>query len=131
MSSSFDKPGPVAQYFRYLAEGQFKLQRSRRSGEYFYYPCAFATGASSDDLEWMEVSGNGTVYSSTTVRRPNKHGGDFNSSVVELEEGPRMLTRVLGVEPEAVKIGMKVVARIERPGWDPNATQPLIVFYPR
>jgi uncharacterized OB-fold protein len=106
------------------------LQRSERTGEYFYYPSAFGRHAASDELEWADVSGRGTVYSITTVRRPAKHGGDYNTSIVQLDEGPRMLTRVLGVEPDDVKIGMKVSARIEKPVWDESATQPLVVFYP-
>lgn len=131
MSNPFAEPGPIEQYLRYLSEGQFKLQRSRRTGEYFYYPRAFGKDADIDDLEWTTVSGRGTVYSVTTVRRPQKYGGDYNTSIVELDEGPRMLTRVLGIEPDAVKIGMKVIAKIEKPEWDANATQPLVVFYPQ
>lgn len=130
MSNAFTQPGPVDQYFRYLSEGQFKLQRSKRTGEYFYYPSAFGRHAASDELEWADVSGRGTVYSVTTVRRPPKHGGDYNTSIVQLNEGPRMLARVLGIEPDNVAIGMKVFARIEKPAWDESAIQPLVVFYP-
>lgn len=130
MNHPFAQPGPVDQYLRYLSEGQFKLQRSKRTGEYFYYPSAFGRHAASDELEWADVSGRGIVYSVTTVRRPPKHGGDYNTSIVQLDEGPRMLTRVLGIEPDHVTIGMKVFARIEKPVWDESATQPLVVFYP-
>jgi uncharacterized OB-fold protein len=131
VSSVFTQPGPVEQYLRFLADGSFKLQRSRRTGEVIYYPSAFGTYAASDDLVWVDMSGRGTVYSVTAVRRPAKHGGDFNTSIVQLDEGPRMLTRVLGVTPDDVKIGLKVVARIEKPAWDETATQPLVVFYPQ
>jgi uncharacterized OB-fold protein len=131
MTNVFAQPGPVDQYLRYLAEGRFKLQRSTRSGEYLYYPSAFGSHAASGELEWVDVSGQGTVYSVTTVRRPAKHGGDYNTSIVQLDEGPRMLTRVLGIEPDGVKIGMKVSAKIELPAWDAAATQPLVVFYPQ
>lgn len=129
MNQAFAQPGPVDQYLRYLSEGQFKLQRSKRTGEYFYYPSAFGRHAASDELEWADVSGRGIVYSVTTVRRPPKHGGDYNTSIVQLDEGPRMLTRVLGIDPDNVTIGMKVIARIEKPVWD-DAIQPLVVFYP-
>jgi uncharacterized OB-fold protein len=130
MNTTFDTPGPVEQYLRHLEQGRFMLQRSRQSGEYFYYPRAFAKGAPSHDLEWVEMSGDGTVYSTTTVRRKPEHGGDYDISLVQLDEGPRILTRVLGIEPDKVKIGMKVKARIEKPAWDPKATRPLVVFYP-
>ena len=125
-----ETPGPVEQYLRYLEQGRFMLQRSRTSGEVFYYPRAFAAGAPSAELEWVEMSGEGTVYSTTTVRRKPEHGGDYDTSLVQLAEGPRLLTRVLGIAPDQVKIGMKVRARIEKPAWDPKATRPLVVFYP-
>lgn len=125
-----ETPGPVEQYLRYLEQGRFMLQRSRKSGEVFYYPRAFAAGAPSAELEWIEMSGEGTVYSTTTVRRKPEHGGDYGISLVQLAEGPRLLTRVLGIEPDKVKIGMNVKARIEKPAWDSKATRPLVVFYP-
>jgi uncharacterized OB-fold protein len=130
MGTSFEQPGSIAQYLKFLTEGTFKLQRSRSSGQYVYYPRAFAAGLASDDIEWVDVSGKGTVYSSTIVRRPEKYGGDYNTALVELDEGPRMLTRVLGVPADAVQIGMRVTARIEAPAWEKNSTQPLVVFYP-
>lgn len=130
MNIAFNTPGPVEQYLRYLEDGRFMLQRSRRTGEYFYYPRAFSKGAASSELEWVEVSGDGTVYSTTTVRRKAEHGGDYNMALVELAEGPRLLTRVQGIEPGSIKIGMKVKARIEKPSWDPKATRPLVIFYP-
>jgi len=130
MGTSFNQPGPIDQYLKYLAAGQFKLQRSRSSGKYYYYPRAFTVGMSSRDVEWVDVSGLGRVYSSTIVRRSAKHGGDFNIALVELDEGPRMLTRVLGISPDEVEIGMRVRARIEPPSWEHAASQPLVVFYP-
>jgi uncharacterized protein len=130
MGTSFDQPGPIAQFLKFLAEGKFRLQRSRTSGQYFYYPRAFAAGLDSEDIEWIDVSGKGRVYSTTVVRRPEKHGGDFNMALVELDEGPRMLTRVQGIAADAVEIGMRVMARIEAPAWEKTPSQPLVVFYP-
>ena len=124
------QPGPECQFLNYLNEGRFMLQRSRLSGEYFYYPRAATRGGRSTDLEWAEVSGMATVYSTTIVRRKPQHGGDYNIAIVELAEGPRMLTRVLGVMPDEVSIGMRVAARIEMPAWDASAKDPLVVFYP-
>ncbi|MFP4004885.1 MAG: Zn-ribbon domain-containing OB-fold protein, partial [Alphaproteobacteria bacterium] len=45
------------------------------------------------------------------AQRPEA-GGPYNLSVIELEEGPRLFSRVEGVAPEEVRIGMKVRARI-------------------
>jgi len=123
-------PGPVQHYRDHLAAGRFMLQRCQRTGRYFYYPRAVTRNAGSAELEWVEVSGEGEVYSATIARQKPERGGDYNISIVQLAEGPRMLTRVLGVAPADVSIGMKVRARIEMPAWDAKATGPLVVFYP-
>jgi hypothetical protein len=63
-------------------------------------------------FEWVEASGNGTVHSTTCNRRLPEKGGDFNLSLITLDEGPRMMARVEGAEPDKVEIGQKVKARI-------------------
>jgi hypothetical protein len=121
--------GPEAQFFGFLREGKFMLQRNRKSGVYFFYPRSFTSGATGEDLEWVEATGRGIVYSATVIRRKAEQGGNYNISIVQLAEGPRMLTRVLGTDPQAAFIGMPVVARIEPPSWA-SAAEPVVVFYP-
>lgn len=123
-------PGPVEQFREHLRQGRFMLQKCSRSNRYFYYPRAATMDAASSELQWVEVSGAGEVYSTTIVRQKPERGGNYNISIVQLAEGPRMLTRVLGIDPTSVSIGMKVTARIEMPDWDPKAKAPIVVFYP-
>lgn len=59
-------------------------------------------------LRLVPASGRGTVYSTTTVR---SRDGAHNVAIIELAEGPRMMSRVEG-DPEAVAIGQAVVARV-------------------
>ncbi len=105
-------PGPEARYLAYLAEGKFMIQRSRSSGRYIFYPRAFEPGRGEADLEWVEASGDGVVYATTCTRRPAERGGDYNLALIDLAEGPRVLARVEGIAPDAVKIGMRVKARV-------------------
>ena len=113
MSGYFDGPGPEAIYRAHLAAGRFMIQRSASSGEYVFYPRIVAPGTGEADLEWVEVSGEGTVYATTVTRRRPSSGGDCNVVLVDLAEGPRMMSRVVGIDPEAVAIGMKVRAKID------------------
>lgn len=122
--------GPDETFRAFLANGKFMLQRSRLNGEFVFYPRASWHGARGDDLEWVEASGKGEVYSATTIRRKAEHGGDYNISLVQLAEGPRMMTRVLGTAPDNVRIGMPVRAVVERPQWSSSQTAPVVVFYP-
>jgi uncharacterized OB-fold protein len=102
---------PEAMYFEHLAQGRLMLQRSRASGSFFFYPRVAAPMSGARDLEWVEASGLGTVYSTTVVRVRPPHE-PYNVSLVDLLEGPRVMSRVEGVAPDAVRIGMKVKARI-------------------
>ncbi|MEI7949463.1 MAG: OB-fold domain-containing protein [Gammaproteobacteria bacterium] len=52
------------------------------------------------------------VYSTSVVRQKPEKGGDYNVALIELDEGPRMLSRVMDLDPDKVKIGMKVSAHI-------------------
>jgi uncharacterized OB-fold protein len=98
---------------RFLDEGRFMIQRSRKTGRAFYYPRLAEPGTGDTQIEWFEPSGLGVVYSTTVVRtRPPAE--PYNVALVDLEEGPRVTSRVVGVPPADVKIGMRVRARIEQ-----------------
>jgi uncharacterized OB-fold protein len=113
---------PERQYREFLAQGRFMIQRARGSGRHVFYPRVAEPLTGDTDLEWVEASGHGTVYSTTVVRkRPPEPS--YNIALIDLAEGPRMMSRVIGVPPEAVRIGMAVRARIIDDGG-----APLLVF---
>jgi uncharacterized protein len=117
--------GPEAMFKAYLAEGKFMLQKSQSTGRFVFYPRTIAPATGEDDLVWAEASGNGVVYATTCTRRPADKGGESNIALIDLEEGPRMMTRVEGVAPDRIEIGMKVKARVGT-----LKGEPAIIFYP-
>jgi uncharacterized protein len=104
--------GPEKQYFDKLAAGRFEIQKCAGCGKHVFYPRVLCPHCGAGRLGWVEPSGRGTVYSTTVVRRKPADGGDYNVCLVDLAEGPRMMSRVVSVPPEQVKIGMAVTARI-------------------
>lgn len=102
---------PEKEYLGFLAEGRFLIPRSRSSGRFVFFPRIAEPRSGATDLEWTEVSGRGSVYSTTVMRR-KPPAPNVNLALIDLEEGPRMMSRVEGIAPEAVTIGMKVKARI-------------------
>lgn len=122
--------GPEATFHEFLRQGRFMLQRNRRSGAYIFYPRTSSMRGREDELEWVEATGRGIVYAATTIRRKSEHGGDYNISMVELAEGPRLMTRVLRVSPDKVAIGMAVVADIGPPSWNEKTDAPVVTFHP-
>jgi len=105
--------GPEAQYAQYLRSGRFMIQRCRKTGQHIFYPRVAEPGTGHDDLEWVQASGFGVVYATTVVRRKND-SESYNVALIDLAEGPRVMSRVTALEPGGVKIGMPVEAFIEQ-----------------
>lgn len=114
--------GPDKQFADFLRAGRFMLQRAS-DGRYIFYPRAAAPG-DGGELEWVDASGRGRVYSTTVVRKKPPEPS-YNVALIDLDEGPRMMSRVEGVAPESVHIGMEVRAKIVS-----DAEDPFIVFLP-
>jgi len=104
--------GPEKQYFDKLAAGRFEIQRCAGCGKHVFYPRVLCPHCGADRLDWVAPSGRGAVYSTTVVRRKAADGGDTNIVLVDLDEGVRLMSRVAGIAPEQVKIGMPVRAHI-------------------
>lgn len=117
---------PEQEYLRHLQEGRFMLLRSRGTGRCFFYPRVFEPGTGDTDLEWVQATGRGTVYSVTVVRKKTE-AESYNVALIDLEEGPRMMSRVDGVGLDAVTIGMPVRAQVVRES-EENA---FVVFRPQ
>lgn len=115
---------PEKEFMEFLANGRFMLQRSQSSGRYVYYPRIAEPLTGATDLQWVPVSGHATVYA-TTVNHPRPPSPAYSVVLVDLDEGPRMMSRVEGIAPEAVRIGMRLKARIAKEG-----DQHLVVFDP-
>jgi uncharacterized OB-fold protein len=109
-----------------LARGEFNIQRCADCGAYVFYPRHLCTECGSTRLEWRTASGKGTVYSTTLVRQRPEAGGNKNLCIVELAEGPRLMSRVEGIPAEEVKIGLAVIATIAGSGEEPR----YLVFKP-
>lgn len=114
MTDVVPEGGPDMQFQAYAAAGRFMIQRGVKTGQYVFYPRAIAPGTG-EELEWVEASGRGTVYSATVVR--NRAPQPAASIVlVDLDEGPRMMSGIVGLDPTRVSIGLAVRAKIVRDG---------------
>ena len=85
------------------------IQRSLE-GRYTFYPRIAEPGTGAV-LEWVEACGRGIVYATTTVRKKPPEQS-YNVVLIDLEEGVRMMSRVEGIDADAVAIGMPVRAKI-------------------
>jgi uncharacterized OB-fold protein len=107
-------PTPVSQpFWDALRDERVVLQRCDDCGTWVYYPRARCSHCLSDRLTWTPVDGAGTVYTFTVAEQATApaFADDVPQllAVVELAEGVRLSTTLVGVEPAEVAIGMPVV----------------------
>jgi len=105
--------GVLAQHQAKLDAGEFQIQHCSACGNHVYFPRESCPHCGAADPAWVIPSGLGTVYSVTTVRRKPEAGGDYNVSLVDLDEGVRLMSRVNADPVDAVTVGQRVRARVE------------------
>ena len=106
------EPTPETQpFWDGCARGELLLQRCRDCGKPYFYPRPVCPACGSTDVEWFRASGRATLYSYVINHRPARGfeaEAPYAIAVVELAEGPRMMTNVVGCPqtPEALQLDM-------------------------
>jgi uncharacterized OB-fold protein len=108
-------------------DGRLLVQWCVRCDRGVFYPrafCPYCAGVGGNDaggpLEWREASGRATVHAAVVEYRPEAAGASFANgapycvALVDLEEGVRMMTNIVGCRPEDVHSGMAVTV-----SWEP------------
>ena len=106
----FQDDGPDAVFSQAMANGEFRIQQCQGCDKHIFYPRIVCPHCGSNNLAWVTPSGKATVYSTSIPRQKPEQGGSYNISLVDLAEGPRLMSRVVDIDPEEVKIGMAVTA---------------------
>jgi uncharacterized OB-fold protein len=111
-------------FFDAAAEGRFLLKRCQACGEAHWYPRTICPFCHSDRTVWEESPGEGEVYTFSIMRRAPT--GPYAIGYVTLSEGVSLLTNIVDVAPEALKIGLKVKVKFQPTEGGP----PVPVFAP-
>ncbi len=95
-------------YWDGTREGKLMIPKCRACQKPFLYPRAVCPFCASRDIEWIQASGRGRLYSFEIayqiLNKAFKVKTPVVLAMVELEEGPRMLTNLVGIEPDPQKI---------------------------
>jgi len=115
MSNNRPIPLPTslsAPFWDGLKGGKVMLQRCDECARWTFYPRRHCRHCLSHALHWEQVSGRGHVYAFTVARIPTlpEFAGPTPQilAVVELEQGERINTTLVGLEPEQIRVGMAV-----------------------
>jgi uncharacterized OB-fold protein len=108
-----------APFWEAAADGRLVLPRCRSCGTFIWYPRAFCPDCHTAGVEWVQASGRGTIYSFTVNQRgfgPWAEYAPYVIAYVQLDEGPRVLTNIVGADPDEISIGAPVTAVFEPAG---------------
>jgi uncharacterized OB-fold protein len=110
--------GLAAEFYAHLARGELRLQRCDACGTWRHPPRILCGRCGAAGWRWTSTSGRGAVYTWTVTHQAlvPPFAGDvpYAVVVVELEEGPRLVTAVRGIAPDALALGLPVELRIAR-----------------
>lgn len=119
-------PAPTAtpdtrRYWEGVEAGELWIQRCVESGRYFFYPRSTSPYVTGGDVEWVRASGRGKLYSYNILHKGIPAFKDrlpYALAVVELEEGPRLMANIVGVDnlPENLILDMPLQVEFERRG---------------
>ena len=112
------QPTPETQHFwDGCKAGELRLQRCQTCHETYFPPRPFCPSCGSREVEVVKASGKAVLWSYVINERPRRDMGDkpHSIAVVALEEGPRMMTNIVGCPqtPEALKLDMPVEATFQ------------------
>jgi len=120
------KPAPVITpetrpFWDAVQNGELHVQRCSGCGKHYFYPRPFCPHCFSDDVAWVQVSGRATLHSYVINHRPVagwEAEAPYAIAVVELEEGPRMATSIVGIPntPEDLVLDMDLEVCFEEQG---------------
>lgn len=117
-----NRPAPIPSretepFWDGCAKEQLLLQQCTRCQRYRHPPSPICPDCLSSEHEWVQASGRGTVYTFSIVRHAFRRAWEplvpYVLGVIELAEGPRLLSNVVDVAPEEVRIGMEVELMFE------------------
>jgi uncharacterized protein len=99
-------------------ERHFLIARCRSCRHAHHYPRPFCPFCWSEDVVWEEASGRATLYTYSTVYvndlYPFREKLPYVAAVVDLDEGPRVMTRLVDVEESELRVGLPVVVDFEQ-----------------
>jgi len=131
----YDKPLPIvdpdtAPYWQAAKEHRLLVKRCLDCGKAHFYPRELCPYCHCDAVEWLQAKGTGTIYSFTVARRPAgpafKPDTPYVVAIIDLDEGARMMTNIVGCPTDSVRIGQRVEVAYE----DVNADISLPKFRP-
>ena len=92
-------------YWEAARQGKLLLKHCAGCGAYHFYPRVLCPFCFSEQTEWREASGTGTIYSFSIMRRAEV---PYAIAYITLAEGPTMMSNIVDCDLDAIRIGQRV-----------------------
>ena len=121
----------TAPFWEGTMDRRLRFQRCSDCDTVIFHPRRHCVGCLGCDLTWHDASGRGTVYSYSIVRQ--SYHPFFRQHVpyvvawVDLDEGPRLLSNVVGIEDPTNEVHCGMPVRVE---WEPHGDYAIPLFRP-
>tara|TARA_B100000700_G_C14819060_1_gene748937 strand:+ start:468 stop:893 length:426 start_codon:yes stop_codon:yes gene_type:complete len=131
MAKPLPHPTPTEKpFFDACKQGRLILQRCDRCNHFIFYPRVHCNVCHTTELTWCPATGKGTIASYTVVHR--SVSSDFKApyvvALIDLHEGPRMMSQIVGADLDSLEIGMAVTVDFE--SWSEAITMPIFLVTP-
>jgi uncharacterized OB-fold protein len=112
-------------YWEGCRAGELRLQQCTGCGRYQFYPRILCSHCHGRELKWVAAEGHGTIASFTVVRRAisKAYTAPYVVALIDLAEGVRMMSSIVDVEPETVRVGDPVTVDFE--AWSDELSLPV------
>lgn len=112
------EPGSdTAEFFNGAKEGRLRLQRCTSCQTWGFPPISICAECGSQEIEWADASGTGTVYSHGLLQRAyhprHQDRLPLILAQVDIPEGLRLMTNIVDTDPDQVSVGDEVTAAFE------------------
>lgn len=117
MTEPYAKPVPTLDdlnrpFWEACQKGELLLQKCAACGHVRYPIAAYCPECLDENAHWTPMSGRGVVFSTIVFHQvyhaAYKNDVPYNVSLIQLDEGPRLFSNVVGVPPSSVKVGDRV-----------------------
>jgi uncharacterized OB-fold protein len=130
MSRPTPRPSPTElPFYEACARGELALQHCEPCDRFLFYPRTHCDHCHNPTLNWQRVSGTGTIVSYTVVRRAISEAftAPYVIALIDLVEGPRMMSQIVDTEPEALAVGQTVSVAFE--AWSDDIKLPVFKLH--
>ncbi len=121
MTTEYKKPVPRPEdseltkpFWEATKRHELVMPRCKKCDHFFFFPRVVCPVCLSPDIEWVQVSGKGRLHTWTVVRQPAHPGFKddvpYIYAVIQLDEGPRMISNLVECSLEDAKVDMPVTA---------------------